>query len=122
MSSRKYVGLDVHKATMTAAVRDGRGKLISTSVFQTSAEALREFLAGLSGHLHLTFEEGTPEDAKPTLTLPQTAGEADPDVPDEASVEDIGSLIKPAAGAVAKHEPEPSAASVADAEPKQKHG
>lgn len=68
------------------------------------------------------LEEGTPEDAKPTLTLPQTAGEADPDVPDEASVEDIGSLIKPAAGAVAKHEPEPSAASVADAEPKQKHG
>ena len=59
MSSRKYVGLDVHKATITAAVRDARGKLISTSVFQTSAEAVRDFLGGLSGQLHLTFEEGT---------------------------------------------------------------
>jgi transposase len=59
MSSRKYVGLDVHKATITATVRDHRGKLISTSVFQTSAEAVRDFLAGLSGQRHLTFEEGT---------------------------------------------------------------
>ncbi len=63
-------------------------------------------------------------EARPTLTLPDVAGEADPDVPDEVAVEEIGSLIKPAAGTVAKHEPEPepSAASVPDAEPKQKHG
>jgi transposase len=59
MSCRKYVGLDVHKASITAAVRDDRGKLISTSVFQTSAEAVRDFLGGLSGQIHLTFEEGT---------------------------------------------------------------
>src|SRR4029450_440047 len=59
MSCRKYVGLDVHKASITAAVRDGRGKLISTSVFQTSALAVRDFLGGLSGQGHLTFGEGT---------------------------------------------------------------
>lgn len=71
----------------------------------------------------VALEEGTPgEEARPVLTLPVTAGEADPDVPDEVAVEELGSLIKPATGTVAKHEPEPPAASVGDAEPKQKHG
>jgi sec-independent protein translocase protein TatB len=60
------------------------------------------------------------EEAKPALTLPATAGEADPDVKDETPIEEIGSLIKPASGTVAKHEVEPVAAT-AD-EPKQKHG
>jgi sec-independent protein translocase protein TatB len=62
--------------------------------------------------------EAALEEAKPTLTLPQTAGEADPDVPEDHDG-DIGSLIKPAAGTVAKGEPAPSPA---DDEPKQKHG
>lgn len=59
MSCRKYVGFDVHKASITAVVRDGRGKLISRSVFQTGAGAVRDFLGGLSGQVHLVFEEGT---------------------------------------------------------------
>jgi sec-independent protein translocase protein TatB len=60
--------------------------------------------------------EAAVEEAKPSLTLPQTAGEADPDVADDHD-DDIGSLIKPAAGTVAKSEGEPPAD-----EPKQKHG
>ena len=33
MSSRKYVGFDVHSATISAAVRDASGQLITESVF-----------------------------------------------------------------------------------------
>jgi sec-independent protein translocase protein TatB len=47
------------------------------------------------------------EEAKPSVTLPPVAGEADPDFKDEASVEEIGSLIKPAGGTVAKTLPPP---------------
>jgi sec-independent protein translocase protein TatB len=63
--------------------------------------------------------EAALEEAKPSLTLPETAGEADLDAAsDDGS--DIGSLIKPAPGTVAKggsEDPVP-----ADDEPKQKHG
>ena len=63
--------------------------------------------------------EAALEEAKPSLTLPETAGEADPidDSGHDEDGHDIGSLIKPAAGTVAKSEGEP-----ADGEPKQKHG
>ena len=67
--------------------------------------------------------EAAIEEAKPTLTLPDTAGEPDhddhdQDVHDDGSQE-LGSLIKPAAGTVAKTEAAPVAD---DDEPKQKHG
>jgi sec-independent protein translocase protein TatB len=61
--------------------------------------------------------EAALEEAKPSLTLPETAGEPDPDAIDDGHDDDIGSLIKPAAGTVAKSEVEPPAG-----EPKQKHG
>jgi hypothetical protein len=60
--------------------------------------------------------EAALEEAKPSLTLPATAGEPDPDAPDDHD-DDIGSLIKPAVGSVAKSDVEPTAG-----EPKQKHG
>jgi len=63
--------------------------------------------------------EAALEEAKPSLTLPETAGEpddADP-VHEHDDNQELGSLIKPAAGTVAKNEPPP-----ADDEPKQKHG
>lgn len=63
--------------------------------------------------------EAALEEPKPALTLPDTAGERDhDDVHDEGSAEELGSLIKPAAGTVAKTE----ATAPADDEPKQKHG
>lgn len=63
--------------------------------------------------------EAALEEAKPALTLPETAGEADPDVVDDAPDADLSSLIKPAAGTVAKGAETPAAD---DDEPKQKHG
>jgi hypothetical protein len=33
MSQEKYIGMDVHQATISVAVMDGRGKLIMECVF-----------------------------------------------------------------------------------------
>lgn len=47
--------------------------------------------------------EAAPEVAAPAITLPQSAGEADPvDDPGDPSGEDLAAMIKPAAGSVAK--------------------
>jgi hypothetical protein len=59
MTDTKYAAFDVHQATISAAVLDPSGKLITQAVFQTEPSAIRDFLRGLSGKLHLTFEEGT---------------------------------------------------------------
>ena len=55
----KYVGLDVHKSSTMAAVHDEKGKVMMESILKTEAEAIRDFLKGLSGTIHVTFEEGT---------------------------------------------------------------
>ena len=57
--SKKYVALDVHKASIVIGVRDEQGDLISEAVIQTKAETVLEFVKGLSGEIYLTFEEGT---------------------------------------------------------------
>jgi len=59
MSKLKYIGLDVHQASISVAVMEQNGRLIMQSVIATRAAALLEFLAGLQGTLHVTFEEGT---------------------------------------------------------------
>jgi transposase len=55
----KYIGLDVHKQTIVIAVRNGSGKLVMESIVETKASSLLQFLHGLRGELHVTFEEGT---------------------------------------------------------------
>jgi hypothetical protein len=59
MSSEKYIGLDVHQATISTAVMDSQGKVVMESILETKASTLLEFLAGLRGSLFVTFEEGT---------------------------------------------------------------
>jgi transposase len=59
MSGEKYIGLDVHQATISVAVVDSQGKLIMESILETKASTILEFLAGLRGALSVTFEEGT---------------------------------------------------------------
>jgi transposase len=59
MTDIKYVAFDVHQATISAAVLNLEGKLLTQTVMQTDATAIRDFLRGLSGVVHLTFEEGT---------------------------------------------------------------
>jgi Transposase len=55
----KYVGLDVHQSSTVAAVHDERGKSVMESILATKAEAIGDFLKGLRGTIHVTFEEGT---------------------------------------------------------------
>ena len=59
MSQEKYIGMDVHQATISVAVLDSRGKLIMESILETKAVTILEFLQGLHGSLSVTFEEGT---------------------------------------------------------------
>jgi transposase len=59
MSQEKYIGMDVHQATISVAVRDSSGKLIMECILETKAATILEFIAGLRGTLSVTFEEGT---------------------------------------------------------------
>src|SRR5580658_2300569 len=59
MDSIKYVGLDVHQSTISVAVLNGDGKPVMQSVIATHAATIVDFLHGLRGTLHVTFEEGT---------------------------------------------------------------
>src|SRR6202051_51621 len=55
----KYIGLDVHQATISVVVLDGTGHLVMESIIETKAATILQLLHGLSGSLHVTFEEGT---------------------------------------------------------------
>ena len=59
MTSEKYIGLDVHQATISVAVMDASGKLVMESILESKASTLLQFLAGLRGNLSVTLEEGT---------------------------------------------------------------
>jgi Transposase len=59
MSQEKYVGMDVHQATISVAVMDAAGKLITECLLETKASTIVEFIGGLQGSLSLSFEEGT---------------------------------------------------------------
>jgi hypothetical protein len=59
MNEAKYIGLDVHQATISVSVLDSSGKLVMEALLETKAETILQFLCGLRGSLHVTFEEGT---------------------------------------------------------------
>ena len=59
MNDAKYIGLDVHQATISVAVRDSAGKLVMEAVVETKAEAILQFLRGVRSSLHATLEVGT---------------------------------------------------------------
>jgi Transposase len=59
MDNRKYMGMDVHKETISVAVLNSSGKLVMESVIETKAITIIEFFRGLRGDLHVTLEEGT---------------------------------------------------------------
>src|SRR5216684_7979161 len=59
MESVKYVGLDVHRDTISVVVLDEDGKMVMQTILATHAAALLDFVGGLRGSVHITFEEGT---------------------------------------------------------------
>jgi transposase len=62
MTSVKYIGMDVHQATIVVAVLDASGKLVMESIVETRAATILDFIAGLRGELIVTFEEGISAD------------------------------------------------------------
>ena len=59
MDSVKYIGMDVHKESISIAVMNSAGKIVLECVVETKASMILQFLSGLRGDLHVTFEEGT---------------------------------------------------------------
>src|SRR5271155_2201241 len=59
MDSVKYIGMDVHKEAISIAVLNSSGKLVMECTIETKASTILDFLKGLRGSLHVTFEEGT---------------------------------------------------------------
>src|SRR6202166_4663233 len=59
MNDTKYIGLDVHQATISAAVLDSTGKLLMESVLETKASTILQFIHGLRRSVQVTVEEGT---------------------------------------------------------------
>ena len=55
----KYIGMDVHKESISIAVMNAEGKLVMESIIETKASTILQFIQGLRGDLHVTFEEGT---------------------------------------------------------------
>ena len=59
MNDAKYIGMDVHQATISVTVRDSRGNLVMEAILETKAETILQFIHGLRGSLYAAFEEGT---------------------------------------------------------------
>jgi transposase len=59
MNDVKFIGLDVHQATISVVVLDSTGHLVMESIIETKAATILQLIHGLSGSLHVTFEEGT---------------------------------------------------------------
>ena len=49
MDCKKYIGMDVHQATIAVAVRDSAGKLVMESIIETQSATILEFVRGLRG-------------------------------------------------------------------------
>ena len=59
MTSTQYIGMDVHKESISIAVRNAAGKVVMECVIETKASTILQFFDGLRGDVHVTFEEGT---------------------------------------------------------------
>jgi transposase len=59
MNDAKYIGLNVHQATISVAILDSAGKLVIEAILETKTATILQFIQGLRGSLHLTWEEGT---------------------------------------------------------------
>src|SRR5215469_14316640 len=59
MNQTKYIGMDVHKESISMAVMDSAGKVVLECVVETKASTILQFLNGLRGDLQVTLEEGT---------------------------------------------------------------
>src|ERR1035437_5670264 len=55
----KYIGMDVHQEAVVMAVLNSSGKLVMGTIVETKASSILQFIHGLRGEQHVTWEEGT---------------------------------------------------------------
>src|SRR6202051_599726 len=67
----QYIGMDVHKEAVVSALLHSSGKLVMESIVETKASSILQFVHGLRGELHVTWEEGTWASWLYDLLLPQ---------------------------------------------------
>jgi hypothetical protein len=71
MTSTKYIGMDVHKESISIAVLNFAGKVVMECVVETKASTLLQFIHGLRGDLQvmlLCIFCDNPPDSKEDLT------------------------------------------------------
>ncbi|HEV7514182.1 MAG TPA: transposase [Candidatus Acidoferrum sp.] len=73
MNDAKYIGLHVHQATISVAILDSAGNLVMEAILETKSETILQFIRGLHGSLHVSFEEGTCAAWLHDLLRPQVA-------------------------------------------------
>jgi transposase len=59
VDNHKFVAFDVHAKTTTFVVLNDKGKVVAQGVTETTADGLTSLVKGISGKIHLTFEEST---------------------------------------------------------------
>src|ERR1700731_4420865 len=59
MDSKKYIGMDVHRESISIAVMKASGKIGMECVIEIKASMILQFFDGLRGDLQVRFEEGT---------------------------------------------------------------
>ena len=57
MGSAKYVGMDVHRDTISIAVMNSACKLIMESIIETKAITILQFIQGLQGDVYVTLKK-----------------------------------------------------------------
>src|SRR6516162_6364963 len=73
MNTIKYIGMDLHSATISVAVVNDAGKLSLEATIATEASAVLDFVGGLQGTLYVAFEEGIQAPWLYDLLLPHVA-------------------------------------------------
>jgi hypothetical protein len=59
MTSAKYIGMDVHKQSISILAMNVAGKVVMECVIETQASIILQFIDGVRGDLQVTFAEGT---------------------------------------------------------------
>jgi hypothetical protein len=78
MTSAKYIGLDVHKESISIAVLDFAGKVVMECVIETKASTILQFIHGMRGDLQVTLLSTTTELVVLNL-IPQHDPQSDPE-------------------------------------------
>ena len=54
----KYIGMDIHKETISIAVMNGDGRVVMESTIETKASTILQCIQAVHGDLHVTVRRG----------------------------------------------------------------